>query len=437
MKKREHYTVGTAADADAMNLAATIDEKIAFASGQLAAFELIVENPSPSIERFRSLHSLRVAAKLDPSAAYSLGKFLAERYHLTGRKLTLQASLAMYEMAVANGLDRLRNPTEPFKKAPAKERGLRDMISRSLTNIGAEIANSGYPDRATSYFQQSIQIFPANANSHVCLGRMGIFHSSITGIDPLEGVRSWERATKLRDYCHESDDGCPCRVSFVTTFNQVESDYGADHARAWVDRAAKAMGRNKRMAQFGPVARSALDLKRLSQVQLPRDLSSTKNLLAIDTVGGFFAELATVPVEVKVTLAATLLMSFVVIKSPNWVMNTSPVLQAKEALGNLHPLEPFLGDDEWKDIGPPETLYLVSPTVEGELVSMVELFHDSEFDVILNSSLRSLAFAVLFHLDPGFRGGVTSMVEQTVSHGETESYYIPGVVIGNPATVAN
>lgn len=437
MKKRSHFTVGSDGDAASMNLAVTAEEKLAFLSGQIACYNLLVDNPPASIDRFRSLHTLRVAARLDPSAAYSMGNFLAERYHATGRKLTLQASLEMYELAVSNGLDRLRNPTEPFKNAPAKELVLRDTLSRSLTNIGAEISNSGYPDRATSYFQQSIQLFPDNANAHVCLGRMGIFHSRITGIDPTEGVRSWERATKLKDFCHESDDGCPCRVSFVKTFNQVESDYGADYARAWVDRAAKAMSRNKGMAHFGPVAASAADLKRLSQTQLPRDLLATRSILAIGAVGSFFRELVTVPVEAKVTLAATLLMSFVTTKSRSLVLNASPVMEAGVALGTFHPLEPFLGDDEWEDLAPPETSYLVSREVEHELVSMVELFHESEFDLIVSSPLRSLACAVLFHLDPGFRRRVTSMVELTASQGVSESYYIPGVVIGNRTSAAN
>jgi hypothetical protein len=415
-----------------MNLAGGLEEEIAFLAGQLASYDLVVSKLLPSRERLKKLHELRVAAKIDPSAAYTLGKLLGERHEKTGRKSTLRAALSMYEASATTGIERLRNPQEPFAKAPKREKALRDIISRSLTNIGAELSNSGFPDKATEYFRQSVQIFPKNTNAHICLGRMGIFFSDITGVDELDGISSWEKATKLDDFCEESHSGCPCRIAFVKIARQIERDYGDVHARSWVKRAAKSMGRRKRMGSFVPVAWSMFDAG--EKISSKADVSEIFDEAAelADALEDLFGPMRDQPVELKVTVAATLLMTFLFETKEGFKIDVAAIADAKQLMSEVEPLHPFLGDDEWVDIGMPATRYLLQRDIKDVIMSAIQRFHSDYYDLIEEAPMVGLAAAVFFHLDAGFRDGVAAMVEWTVRDNGLRHIYLPGLYVGDP-----
>jgi hypothetical protein len=373
-----------------------------------------------------AFHKLRAAARHDPIAAYNLGNYLLESAEMaTGRRRRAGLALRMFEEAAVMGMERLRNPSEPSSKAPKAELELRDIISRALTNIGGHVSNTGFPERAVDHFKRSIAIFHDNANAHVCLGNMGVFHSDRTGIDPLDGIASWHKAARIGDFCHESDIGCPCRENTVRIARQVERDYGKEEAREWVSK-RYAIGAGRKSAKdFAPIAAKATDVGRLT--------GSPHALLVAEVFGEIFSDKGALPLEMKVTLAACFAGALARLDTPYEQGDPSILDRAVEAAYPTEPLHPFIGDDEWQDLGPPETLYLTTQETSTALMEIVTGVIGGIRGGIQGLSPDNAVLGVLFHLDRDFRRGVTSMVRDMVLKSRLPYGYVPGTVIGSPA----
>ena len=317
---------------------------------------------------------------------------------------------------------------QPYTKAPPREHGLRDIVSRALTNIGAALANSGAPDRAVEYFTKALKLFPDNANAHVCLGNMGVYHHERTGVDPLAAIAAWERAAALGESCYESDQGCPCRVNVTQVARQIEREYGADAARDWVCRRYPEAAARKSGRDFGPVARTAGDVARLA----PGARWSRRAVAAADALAPFLDAHKDQALEVKVTLAGSLVGSLCRLSLGSQPGDPAVLDRALEQANAAEPLEPFLGDEAWADLSPPEILYLTEPAARTAITAAVEAEVEHLTGTVPGLRPQEAALGALFHLDRGFRRGVVAMVRRGVAEARVPLVYVPAVVIGSP-----
>ena len=295
---------------------------------------------------------------------------------------------------------RLDRPLQPYAKAPRREHDLRDIVSRAFTNSGAALANADAPERAIDYFRHAVKLFPNNANAEVCLGNMGVYHPESTGVDPLAGIAAWERAASLGDSCHESATGCPCRGTVIRVARQIEHEYGADAARAWVTgRYAKA-GARKSGRDFGPVARAAGDVARIA----PGARWAPRAVAAADALAPFLNAHQDQALEFKVTLAGSLVGSLCRLPLGSRQGDPAVLDRALAQANAAEPLAAFLGDEEWADLGPPETLYLTDAAVRTAIMDAVE------------AEIERLA----------------AMVRRGVAEARVPLIYVPAVVVGSP-----
>ena len=409
-------------------------EALASVQGQLAMYVLeerhsLDQKGGPVPSRLKAFHKLRVAARRDPIAAYNLGNFMSESAELNlGRRKRKELALRLFESAAVMGMERLRNASESSAKAPKKECDLRDIISRALTNIGAYVSNVGYPDRAVEHFRRSITLFHNNSNTHVCLGNMGVFHSKETGIDPLDGIASWEKAAEIGDYCHESDLGCPCRANAIAIARQVEGDYGKDEARNWIA-VRYAIGTNRKSAkEFAPVAASPSDVARFTGTPWHPHAIEVANI-----AGSSLKTHINMPLEMKVTLAACLIGSLARLDTPYQSGDPTILDRAIKSALSVEPLHPFLGDHEWQDIGPPRTLYLSEDHTVVAIMAIVTEVVEALQRGVKGVQSENAVLGAMFHLDRGFRRGISYMVRGMVLKSRSPYGYVPGTVIGSPA----
>lgn len=115
----------------------------------------------PGVERFRTLHALRVTSRRCPASSLALAiqftDWTSAGKHRPKREET---ELRLFERSGRLGIPRLRDPEEDFQNAPADEGRLREVIGNGLATAGARIANAGKPEMAVGYFKQAIKIFP-------------------------------------------------------------------------------------------------------------------------------------------------------------------------------------------------------------------------------------------------------------------------------------
>ncbi|WP_408903481.1 hypothetical protein [Methylobacterium radiotolerans] len=403
-------------------------EALAAVEGHLAMEHAVLAQPS--LERLRAMHRLRVASRLDPHASYNLGNLFSEAADASGRKRRpgrTSTRIALFERTILLGLERLRDPREPFGRAPRAERDVRDTVSRALTNIGAHLSNSGHPDRATEHFRRATHLFPGNANAQVCLGNMGVWFSDRTGVAPLDGIAAWEAAAATgEDFCHESATGCPCRNKLAARARQIERDYGPEHAESWVRANLSDPDRRKPADGFGPVARLPSDAPHLGADWSP---AATK---AAEVVGRVLKPFRHEPLEIRVTLASSALGSLCRLATPQGVGNPGLMTTAIRMMGGVEPLEPFLGDREWRYLGPPDSDYLLEPRVLKRLEPAIRAIVLGVLDaggVAVADALQAL----LFHVDTGFRNGIASMAAPMVARGDVGVLiFIPATMIGRP-----
>jgi tetratricopeptide (TPR) repeat protein len=392
--------------------------------GHLAMMHAVEDRPS--LQRLRAMHSLRVAARSDPHAAYNLANLFFEIRDVPiakHRRKRTAVFVSLFEHAISLGIERLRDAREPFDRAPRAERDIRDIVSRALTNIGAHLSNSGHPDRAVEYFRRATHLFPRNANAQVCLGNMGVWFSDRTGVAPIDGIAAWEAAAGTgEDFCHESGNGCPCRNRFTALARQIERDYGLEHAERWVRANLSNPDRQKPADRFGPVAKSPQDAQRLGASWSP---AATK---MADIVERVFEPFRSDPVEIRVTLASSTLGSPCRLATSGGVGDPELMKMAIHLTNGIEPLDPFLGDREWRYIGPPETDYLLEPKVLARLEPAIRAVVSGVLDID-GLEMADALLGLLFHIDTGFRNGIASMAAPMVMRRN------PGILIFVPATM--
>lgn len=399
-------------------------EAVAAIDGHLAMPDCV--RPTPSLTRFRAMHRLRVAARIDPSAAYNMGNLLREAAECGGRRRPRRRRMAhdLLNRTIERGLMGLRDRNEPFERAPSDETQLRDFISRALTTVGADVSNSGLPERAVGLFRQAIEIFPGNPNAHACLGNMGVHHSARSGIAPLDGIASWERAAAIGDYCHESSNGCPCRAAVVRVARGIECEYGRDEAEAWLmRRAGKQPG--TRDSELVRVVRSASDARLVDGRSWP-----AQAVEMADVLGEALEPERDLPLEARVTIAASIVTTLARFGSRSGQVDMLLIHKARIFVSKEEPLHPFLGDTEWRNVVPPETAYLAD--AEHPIVQRIFSLVDRILTAVEDCEILPLTALVgfLFHLDNSFRLAICSMAEQSPPEPGVSLAYVPGFHIG-------
>lgn len=407
---------------DRIFLASTVEEKMATLNGALAMIDLM-EHLRPGPRRFKALHRLRVAARNCPNAAYNLGNYFSVETEKR-RRHRQELAMEMFAFSAEMGLSRLRNPEEPFSKAPETEGALRDIISRALTNIGGKVSNAGRPQDGVAYFRQSILIYPENSNSHVCLGNMGIAHGDVTGVKPLEGIKEWKEASRLGDYCHESANGCACRANVVAVVERLAGNYGDEVASEWVATRYRKSCVRRSDKDVVDVIASGADASMIG-VKLPKRAGNASRILL---ESGMVQKLRKEPLEVRVTVMASAIGSFVNMAGRTPQANRELLAEAKQACRKFEPLVAILAEEDWRYVGPPETDYLSKPETQDRLSELVYgLLVPMAEATSLGNPLDGL-IAMMSHLDITFRVGVGNMVDYWLDE------VVPGVPIYIPAT---
>lgn len=412
-----------------MFLGETAEEHLATLSGQMAMWDLERRTSTPR-ERFRAFHALRVAARDCPNAAYNLGNYFSQGADdAPKRRHRSRYAMELFASAAEMGLNRIRDEGEPFEGAPQEEVFVRDIISRALTNIGGLVANAGRPDKAVSYFTRSIRIFPANANSHVCFGKMAILFNPATGLDAFDGLMAWKKAGQLGDYCHESEAGCPCRANVVAVSERIAKNYGKDVLREWLTERYVNSCQRRRDTLVVDVLLDPGDAGKVGR-SLPLGAVAVGRRL-LET--GFADTVRSLPVEMRVTILASLLANLVGIRALTGDEKKRVLVDAVAACAHFEPLRPILAEEDWCDIGPPETDYLHTRETSNAVGEMAYGVVTDLVETIPALRPIDAAIGLMFHLDASFRRGVSSMVDYwTPKLGNGRPCYIPATFVGNP-----
>lgn len=414
----------TSKGAESITLPRTPEESLAEAEGVLAMMAMSQSGMTPGDEAYDALVR---AAEIDPSAAYNLGNILSSSPMQGTRPLKHAEGMAMLERAVTLGMERLDDPEQDFEAAPEKERSLRDIISRALTNIGGEKANAEKPREAVPYFWRSIKIYPDNPVSHDCLGIMAIFNAAETELDPMEGLRAWEEAQSVSDTISEP---VRSRINAVRIGRQIERDYGVDAARSWLSKrypAALSKPIYKEDEEFALVVEDPNDIARVTGHQWPKGAIDLAKAMSSGLL-----EFSDRRIEWRVTLAASILGTICKLSRPGEGIDAKDIEKAVEKASIVEPLSPLLGDDQWEVVRPPASEYLRSMEslheVRAATLKVLEPFVSNS--VVLPNPFEC-ALGALFHLDKRFRGGVSYMLLNSKQLGPEQSFvYIPATYLG-------
>ena len=411
-------------DLDNMFLAEDDLEKLDCIAGVMAMQLIDTRKPGP--ERLRAFHLLRQAAKTCPGAAYNLANFLSAegpsrplRFHMATDLLIRVAEQTQSRIQPSDG-----------DGWPDSEYFLRDIASRALTDLGARISNSGNPHEAENYFRHAISLFRWNANAWVCYGNMGVFHSDKTVVGPLEGVEAWEKAAAMTGPGDPSDPHMPARLHLCSRVARALEMYDDEEVEGWMHQhlAPALRGGRTDLMQVGALVLEASDMEEACGKPW-----SSRSVTAAEIIGELLDQEdgPDWSLEEKVTIAASLLLSLLNMEKRSDEERHDVVRRALALCEPVQPLYPFLGDDEWQDLSPPRTLYLATEQardVIGEVVEEIVQVIWKEASGI--GSLDAVA-ALLFHLDPGFRRGVTSMVAPHIGRMRQKIAYLPALNIGS------
>lgn len=413
-----------------MFLPRTDEERLATMMGQ-AAMSACACLP-PGRKRLQAFHMLRVAARRCPGAAYNLGNYLSSRKPGRPRRYELSTDVLITASNMAK--ERIADLKATNNKWPDSEFYLRDVGSRALTDLGARISNIGSPGEAVVYFREAIQMFAGNANAWICLGNMGFFFSKNTGVDVLEGTEAWKMAYSMGVYGSDIDGLESDRRNAVEIIDKLVSGYGRPALDQWVERRLSMLldKRQKGLIELKPLVMHPEDLGRVTG----KPFSSAATFAAA-SLGTILAdEVATkLALEEKVTIAASLLLSFLNRTAKSDAEKRLAVSSAMSLCDSFEPLRPFIGDEEWVSVGPPKTEYLLSPAAKAHYRRIVSLLIDSVLQQQPKTRAVDAAAAVLFHLDAGFRRGVTSMIAPKVGRMNDPVEYLPALYVGGVDTV--
>lgn len=337
--------------------------------------------------------------------------------------------VALYQRAIDLGLPRLRDPLEPFEMAPTKEREMRELIAMSITNIGARLANTGRQKEAVEHFLRAVSVFPYVPNTHVCLGNMGIYYPDASTYPPRKGYEAWKLAIQLEDndpihYTPYSD----FRKAVVDTCGSIAANYGDLEMEQWLRR-------------LGEIRKDEMGRNLVPVVLLLRDFEAKTDLDPEMVLSDAFFEIlrpsfgSSVPLELKVTLAGTVLANLALLDGDD-AISEELIDGAIDAVSFIDPLHPLIGDDEWQDLSSPATDYLMEEQVMGDICHRIHLALEL---LRLDHPTMKASAAIsgfMFKLDRGFRNGVAHMVKSTYSKDRGLKFgtlYQPGLSIGTPA----
>lgn len=332
----------------------------------------------------------------------------------------------IYKNAIILGLPRLRDHGAPYRADEADERGIREILGMALTNVGARLANRGEQKEAVRYFRQSIHAFPFIPNTYSCIGRMGIYWSTESGVSAKEGVEAWRRSCEIeaiRPECAAPDGRY--RKSVVDACDDIKSRYGEAAMLGWIKRVGRVATKSERWHVL-PARKSIKDFDQPS-------VFTPGSAVADD----FFEMLRPLlskgsPLEVKVTVAASIIANLCLLDGAQSI-DEDMLDDALETCSAVEPLYPLIGDDEWLDLGPPVTDYLQEPETYRSLLNKVRLVLNSFKADCGGVSARDAISGLLFKFDRQFRIGLCMMV-RTCYGGKTDlsfgQLYTPGTYIG-------
>jgi hypothetical protein len=373
-------------------------------AGQVAALE-ITGNKSTPRSRFRAYHMLRVAARNCPAAAYTLAGFLSDaRDRIRPKRDSLY--LALLEKTYKLGLARMRDTERPFEESRPEETLLRDVVSRAITNVGVDFTRRKDYVSALPYFRLASRIYPLNANAQLCLGRMCVFQNASTGADPIEGHLAWKKATECGPSCLNNEASCDCLGNLVAVVDQLRTRHGDEEARRYLVTRVAIRHEQSAGTAFKNVVASPEDVRASGLPPLSERAAAAAKFL--ETMAAAMGR--SLPLETRVTVAASLLGRLAIIDQRK-TADIKSIDRAFNRCEGFEPLHPFLGDHEWKDVSPPESLHLRERDTAMAVTAKVELCVECLRDAVPGISPEDAMIGLLFHIDPKFRYGVCSMTK--------------------------
>jgi hypothetical protein len=180
------------------------------------------------------------------------------------------------------------------------------------------------------------------------------------------------------------------------------------------------------MIEIKPLAMEASDLEEVTGK--PWSSCATG---AAELIGGIIEiHVHEFRLEQKVTLAASLLLSLLNCRAATDAEKRKAVEAAMQMCDGFEPLHPMLGDEEWRDIGLPDTGYLTLVEAKEMYSNLVKVIAGAILEDFPRISAADAAAAVLFHLDHGFRRGVVSMIAPQIGRMNSQVAYLPAVYVG-------
>jgi hypothetical protein len=340
-----------------------------------------------------------------------------------------EGAIGLYRNAIKLALPRLRDPSEPFNTAPLSEEKVREIIGMCLTNVGSILANGGSQYEAASFFRRSITMCPSVPNTHVCLGNMGFFHPDASKVPPKEAYESWKTACDLESkFPHLASQGSRFRQAVVANGETIERLYGRSESEKWVSRAVVKISKSPRWLCM-PAFRTLADYPKSGHFS--DAAASTDRFFEI--LRGSFG--STTPLEVKVTVAATILANLAIMGG-NSTIDTEAIASAVKACELAEPLLPLIGDDEWEDLAPPTTNHLLERRTQSTLLRRINVVVDTFRREMNDVPVADALIGFLFKFDQGFRHGILTMVEMSYRKRSDlliGELYVPGIYVGEPA----
>lgn len=374
------------------------------ATGQLLAMSIMEGGLSPQ-QSLRAHHGLRVAARFCPAAAYVLAGLFSEKLG-AARPRRKKLYLSLLKTTLCLGLERLGDSSLPYERSPPEEEELRDVISRAVTNIGVDFTQKRDYVSALPHFRLAVRLYPKNANAQLCLGRMCVFHHEATEADPLEGHAAWKVASQTQPSCLNNESSCGCLSDLVAAVDGVMSRYGDDEARRYLVTRVGPRHDQSAGKAFKLVVASPDELEDVGVKTLGRNASEAAKVLS--TLAAAMG--SSVRLETRVTIAASLLGRLALVGGRR-TADIQLFRSTIERCAGFEPLRPLLGDHEWRDVSPPETLHLQETETIRDITSRVELMAECLEQSVPGISPEDAMAGLLFHLDPNFRNAICYMAK--------------------------
>lgn len=403
--------------------------------GMVAMMGLQEVGLTPSPERLGLLHMLRWSAKRCPSAAYNLGSYLEGSIKRSTPKRNALA-LKLFERAVEMCVLRLHNAYGEFDPEDADTNQVKDILSRSLTNIGVYLANTGHTDAAENYFRRSIAAYPLNDNSFICLGNIGLNYYGENGVDLLEAIAAWEEGDRLgQQVIGFGDDVDPTRLSakmsrkrLVEVFRTLENLADTDIALEWLERRVTlpSWRTNKRR----PLSWVVFEPEDVLGITPEKDNWSENAISVANIFSQLLGDIDFFQLEEVVTFSGAMVVALARVKSRDWTGSSKLVWDAIDKCEGIELYNSFLAFDDWEHRAPPETLYLQTRQAEDRIMELVHAALDVVVTTNPEAGSQDLLMGFLVHLDVSFRHGVATMISDIMEKRHQGLIYIPAMEVG-------